>query len=293
MQQLRDFFASKQILEVNTPLLSQATVSNPYIASFMVPYANNTYYLQTSPEYAMKRLLAAGSGAIYQICQAFRQDRPSRLHNYEFSILEWYRPGLNHQQLMDEVAEMLCLLLPCQHTERLSYQELFSQRLALNPHTATLKQLQKCAAQLNFTGDLSRDGWLELLMSHLIEPQLGTTVPVFIYDFPASQAALAKIIPVKPDVAARFEVYYRGVELGNGFYELQDSQEQRRRFEQELMARQAQQLPIVPIDENLLAALDYGLPDCSGIAIGLERLMMLALGCNNIAEVMSFDSARA
>lgn len=293
MAKIRNFFAQKNILEVETPILASATVTNPYIASFAIPYLNTTYYLQTSPEYAMKRLLAAHIGPIYQITKAFRREPLSKLHNCEFTMLEWYRPGFDHWQLMGEVEELLCWILSCTKVERISYQDIFQNILQINPHTASLSDLALCVAHINYHGELTRDLCLHLLMSHVIEPQLGLQLPVIIYDFPASQAALAKIMPGDPPLAARFEVYYRGIELGNAFYELQNSVEQRQRFIQEVQERAAQGLTMVPIDEKFLAALHYGLPECSGIALGLDRLVMLALGCDSIAEVISFDCTRA
>ncbi len=302
LAQIRGFFAERGVLEVETPSLSQATVPDPHLlsipASVQSPHHSHklTYYLQTSPEYAMKRLLSAGSGCIYQLCKAFRQEEQGRLHNSEFTLLEWYRLGFDHHALMKEVDELLQLILKTATAERYSYAEAFERFLGINPHDAGDHALEDCAKRqegIQINSQLSREGWLQLLMSHCIEPQLGEDRPVFIYDFPASQAALARIRPGNPPLASRFEVYCRGIELGNGFHELQASQEQRTRFLRDLDSRRQQGLEPVPIDERLLAALEQGLPDCAGIAIGFDRLVMLALGCRNIEEVLSFAFEQA
>ncbi len=302
LAQIRSFFAERGVLEVETPLLSHGTVTDPFILSISAAVRNprssqdQTCYLQTSPEYAMKRLLAAGSGCIYQICKAFRQDELGRLHNPEFTMLEWYRVGFDHHALMDEVDALLQFLMRTQPAERYSYQQVFERFLGIDPHEASLDALQACAEQqkeIQVAATLERDGWLQLLLSHCIEPQLGDERPVFIYDFPASQAALARLRQGLPPLASRFEVFYRGIELGNGFHELQFAEEQRARFLQNLEDRKKQGAPKVPIDERLLAALAQGLPDCAGIAMGVDRLVMLAVGCQRIEEILSFEFGRA
>ncbi|HEX4045147.1 MAG TPA: EF-P lysine aminoacylase EpmA [Gammaproteobacteria bacterium] len=295
---IRQFFAERGVLEVETPLLCHTSVPDPYIQSIptMLQQQPHPYYLQTSPEYAMKRLLAAGSGAIYQISKAFRQEEVGRWHNPEFSMLEWYRPGFDHHALMQEMDLLLQVVLATPPAEKVTYAQLFMTGLDLDPHRADLTTLANCAAQqqLVVAGEVNdKDTWLQLLMSHSIEPQLGKDCPCFVYDFPASQAALARIQPGPPAVAARFEVYFRGIELANGFHELQDAAEQRTRFEKNLLDRQQLGLALLPIDELLLAALTQGLPDCAGVALGLDRLVMLAIGSTHIAEVVSFDFSRA
>ncbi len=302
LQQIRDFFAARQVLEVDTPLLCHTSVTDPFIQSipalFKAHGARETqqYFLQTSPEYAMKRLLANGSGPIYQICKAFRQGDVGTIHNPEFTMLEWYRPGFNHHQLMDEMDELLQLILQCPKALRCSYAELFQHHLAINPHTATLAELARCAQQqsISIAGSITdKDTWLDILMTHCIEPSLGKEAPCFVYDFPASQAALARIQAGEPPLAARFEVYCRGMELANGFYELQDAAEQRQRFMHNLQRRSELALPALPIDELLLAALKQGLPDCSGVALGVDRLIMAVLDKTMIADVLSFDFSRS
>lgn len=285
---IRHFFATRDILEVETPLLCSTSVTDPYINSIQA----DDGYLQTSPEYAMKRLLAAGSGSIYQICKAFRKGDRGHQHNPEFSMLEWYHVGFNHHQLMDEMDDLLQSVLNVGLAERVSYQQLFEKHLALNPHTASCEQLSAIASQhhLSIQADITDcTTWLQLLMSHCIEPHIGKQVPVFIYDFPLAQAMLAQITPGMPPTAARFEVYYQGMELANGFHELQNAGEQRRRFTDNIALRKAAGLSEMTIDEKFLAALNHGLPDCAGVALGLDRLVMLATGCGKISEVLSFD----
>ncbi len=296
---IREFFAARSVLEVDTPLMCHTSVTDPFIGSIPVLYqhsANEPYYLQTSPEYAMKRLLANGIGPIYQICKAFRQAEVGQFHNPEFTMLEWYRPGFNHHALMDEMDEFLQMILGVKPAERMSYQEAFETHLGITPHHATVEQLATLAKErgLNFVDakTFDQDTWLQVLASECIEPQLGRERPFFIYHFPEQQAALARLLPTDPPVAARFEVYVKGIELANGFYELQDAKEQRARFEANVKKRSALNLPALPIDEKFLAALEYGLPDCAGVALGVDRLMMLATNQLTIPEVISFDIER-
>ncbi|MBX3708346.1 MAG: elongation factor P--(R)-beta-lysine ligase [Gammaproteobacteria bacterium] len=299
---IRDFFHARGVMEVETPLMCHTSVTDPFIQSIPALFqplsqtAESRYYLQTSPEYAMKRLLAAGSGAIFQISKAFRQGEIGRLHNPEFTIIEWYRPNFNHHDLMDEVDELLQLVFTTPKAERKSYRDIFMQHVSLDPHHASTQQLMRCADEKNIcvAREINdRDIWLQLLMSEYIEPRIGKNQPCFIYDFPASQAALAKIQQGHPAVASRFEVYFRGIELANGFHELQDAQEQRHRFEKNLAERKQHGLHEILIDEWFLSALTHGLPDCSGVALGIDRLIMLATNSNTINEVISFDIMRA
>lgn len=301
LSQIRKFFSARNVLEVETPLMCHTSVTDPFIESIPVSLRFSTqqrpltYYLQTSPEYAMKRLLAAGSGAIYQICKAFRQGEVGRFHNPEFSMLEWYQPNYNHHQLMDEMDELLRCLLKCAPAIRYAYSDLFANFLNINVHDINCEQLKKIAqgCDLEIMGDITDDDtWLQLLMDHIIETQLTSSTPVFIYDFPASQSALAKLNDVEPPTAARFEVYIHGIELANGFYELQNADEQRARFEKNLASRQALGAQPMLMDELFLAALTSGLPDCSGVALGIDRLLMIAAQKQNIAEIISFDINR-
>lgn len=302
LTRIREFFAKRKILEVETPILSHATVTDPYIISIIANFKElgsskeQTVYLQTSPEYAMKRLLAAGMGSIYQLGKSFRQGEVGRLHNPEFTMLEWYRPGFDHHALMDEIGEFFLEVLNIEKTKRIRVAELFETYLEVNPHHASVEELAECAKKQNIQINMqntSRNFWLDLLFSHCIESQLGYECPLFIYDFPISQAALAKIRPENPPVASRFEVYFKGIELANGFHELQDPMEQRKRFENDLKFRAENNIESVPIDERFLAALKKGLPDCAGVALGVDRLMMLAFGCEKMADVLSFAVERA
>lgn len=300
IQSIRDFFAKRNVLEVETPLMCHTSVTDPYIESipaiFRTPTSSQEYYLQTSPEYAMKRLLAAGSGPIYQICKAFRQGEVGQHHNPEFTMLEWYRPGFDHHQLMNEMDELLQTVIKTKPAAKKTYGELFETYLNINPHTATVAELKIIADKHNISvnGEISDNTtWLQLLMSDLIEPQIGLDKPCFVYDFPAAQAALARINAGNPPTAARFEVYFQQLELANGFYELADEKEQRKRFENNNIKRRELNLPEIKLDEYFLQALSAGLPDCAGVALGVDRLVMMALKQKQIQSVLGFDFLRA
>lgn len=284
VQTIRSFFSARDVLEVTTPVLSQFTVTDPYLQSMQT---TDGLYLQTSPEYPMKRLLAAGSGSIFQICPCFRQDESGRWHAPEFSMLEWYRVGFDHHQLMQEVDELLQYLLNTQPAKKISYRDCFYQHLGLDPFNCRLTELENCADDHDIHAPPLDDynGWLDLLMTHLIEPHLGQEKPVILFDFPTTQAALAKI---HDDVAQRFEVYVKGVELANGYHELTDPMEQHRRFTHNNERRTTLGLPTMAIDQSLIEAMEHGLPACAGVALGLDRLVMLALNKNAISEVMAF-----
>lgn len=301
--QVRAFFAERQVMEVETPLMTAAAVSDPYIDTIECRYhplpgqQEQTRYLQSSPEYAMKRLLASGSGAIYQICKAFRNGECGRRHNPEFTMLEWYRPGFDHHQLMDEVEALVGPIIGLGDFKRISYAALFRQYLQIDLQSITVSELvaitrQHIEVQME---DDNRDNWLNLLMSHVIEPQLTDQGAVFVYDYPASQAALARTALDAEGhlVACRFELFIAGVELANGYFELTDSREQAQRFQQDILQRQAEGLPVRPTDSLLVAALQNGLPECAGVAIGLDRLVMLALGTGNISDVIALPFERA
>ena len=286
-------------MEVETPMLSAATITDPHLESFSTRYTGpghaegTTLYLHTSPEFPMKRLLASGSGPIYQLCKVFREGEAGRRHNPEFTLLEWYRPGFDHYALMDEVAALAAPLLGLENrpVEKLSYRDAFLLHADIDPLTASVDELRDCASALGITGfdgESDRDVWLDLILTHTVEPKLGREGLCFIYDYPASQAALARLNPNNLQVAERFELYYRGVELANGFHELADAVEQRKRFVAELETRRAQGLKPVPVDERLLAALEEGFPPCAGVALGVDRLVMLALGADSLAEVIAF-----
>ena len=303
LQQIRHFFAQRQVLEVDTPALSHATVTDEHLHSFSTQFTHpfesqpKTLYLQTSPEFAMKRLLSAGSGAIYQICKSFRNEEAGRYHNPEFTMLEWYRPGFDHHQLMTEIDELMQLTLGCESAERLSYQNIFKQHLKCDPLSASLSELKILANHYGYgelaTNESNKDTLLMLLFSQHVEPHIGQERPCFVFEFPASQAALAKISPTNSLVSERFELYFGGIELANGFNELTDSAEQLRRFETDNVRRQAAGLDYSRIDEHLIAALHSGLPACAGVALGIDRLVMLALNLNHIDQGISFENSRA
>ena len=291
-------------MEVETPLLSSCFGTEPSIepmrAEFVGPgYAGGrSLYLQSSPEFFMKRLLADGSGPIYQVCKAFRNGEAGRQHNPEFSILEWYRPGFTAEELMLEVAKLVGELLDQADipVEYRSYADLFDQFLGLDVFDVQTEDLAQFAREQNLLGaetlELDRDGWLNLLMSSLIESELGENGLCFVTNYPASQASLARLNQHDPRTAARFELYYRGVELANGFEELADPDEQAERFEQENCKRRSNGQQAIPVDEALLGALQHGIPDCSGVALGLDRVLMSALSLEDIDQVLSFSLAR-
>lgn len=303
LSHIRDFFAQRQVLEVDTPTMARAGVTdvhlNNFITEFVGPGAAHglSLYLQTSPEFHMKRMLAAGYGAIYQICKAYRNEESGRLHNPEFTMLEWYRPDFDHHQLMDEMADLLQLVLTCEKPTRITYQAAFIAVLGVCPLTASLAELRQAGIGLGADNLLDteqdRDTLLQLLFALGVEPKIGQTTPCFVYDFPASQAALARISPADPRVAERFEVYFKGIELANGFHELTDATEQAQRFAQDNKLRADRQLPPRPIDEYLLQALQAGLPNCAGVALGIDRLVMLAIGAERLEQVMAFPVSRA
>lgn len=285
---VRAFFSARSVLEVETPLLSVHATVDRHIESFQT---RDGRWLHTSPEFAMKRLLAAGSGPIWQLCKVFRLEEQGRHHNPEFTLLEWYRPGYDHHRLMDELAELLVAVGVQGPVERLSYAQAFERHAQLDPFTATDAALREAVQASGYTGaGLDRDGCLDVLMSLRVGPNLGAVTPCFLYDFPASQAALARVCG---PVAERFELFWRGLELANGFHELADGAEQQRRFEADLAWRAAQGRVQPAYDRHLIAALQAGLPDCAGVALGLDRLLMLLLGVPSLAEVLSFSAERA
>ncbi|ART83073.1 elongation factor P lysine(34) lysyltransferase [Oceanisphaera profunda] len=303
LARIRLFFADRNVLEVDTPTMASAGVTDVHLHNFTTRFvgpgqANGlALYLQTSPEFHMKRLLAAGYGAIYQIAKAYRNEEAGRLHNPEFTMLEWYRPGFDHQALMDEMADLLQLVLAVEIPTRISYQQAFIETLGVCPLTASLDELRRAGLGLGADDLLAieshRDTLLQLLFAFGVEPRIGQQVPCFVYDFPASQAALARINPRDSRVAERFEVYFKGIELANGFHELTDAHEQRQRFELDNQERAERGLAIRPIDEYLLAALAHGLPQCAGVALGIDRLVMLALGAESLEQVIAFPVTRA
>lgn len=307
LQQIRHFFNERDVVEVETPALSQGTVTDVHLDAITCRYnflndssteqATNLY-LQTSPEFHMKRLIASGYGCIFQIAKAFRHEEAGRFHNPEFTLLEWYRLGFDHFKLMKEVAELLKRVLGCAEPTQITYQQLFIEWVSLDPLNATRDQLltlikkhDKLSEWLTLEQD--NDILLQFIFSELIEPHIGNESPCFVYNFPRSQASLAKISPEDTRVAQRFECYFQGVELVNGFNELTDVDLQLERFQEDNRQREGFSLQIKPIEKNFIAALAQGLPQCSGVALGIDRLIMLALNAEHIEQVISFPITRS
>ncbi len=299
---IRGFFADLGVMEVETPIASRAATSDPALDSLRTSWSGagarpQTLYLHTSPELPMKRLLVAGSGPIFQICKVFRDGERGALHHPEFSLLEWYRPGLGYRVLMTEVANLVrhALEQPELPVRYLSYRELFQTHLGLDPMRADGEALRQAAAAIPGSRELEldRDGWLDLLLTRRIEPKLGRGRLTFVYDYPPSRAALARIRWDPEPVAERFELYLEGMELANGFQELTDPAEQRRRFDADLRKRSARGLDRFPWDEAFLAALEAGMPETAGVALGLDRLLMVATGSTRIDQVLAFPVERA
>ncbi len=296
---IRSYFAEQNVLEVDTPILSRAATVDPNIDSFG---ASGDTWLQTSPEFPMKRLVAGGSGAIYQIARVFRFEEAGRLHNPEFTLLEWYRPGWNYRDLMREVERVLCVAGSFGKSfESITYREAFLLHAGVDPFVSSNEVLeQACIAAFGPlpeppepSATARRDFLLDLLMSAVVGPRLGADVPQFLFDVPASQAALARVRPGPPAIAERFELFWRGIELANGFSELIDADEQRRRFELDRMRRSERGQHAPPYDAHLIEALTAGMPACAGVAIGLDRLLMLMLELPHIGDALAFDFERA
>jgi len=298
----REFFRERGVLEVETPALVNAPVSDVNLGSIRVdvPGLGAPLWLHTSPEYAMKRLLAAGSGDIYQICRVYRGAERGRQHNPEFTMLEWYRLGFSLEDLMNEVAALVRGLLgdagAALPVEFISYVDALREHAGLDPF-GDLAPLRAAARGLGLDETLAanagRDELLDLVVGARVGPALGANALTFLHRYPASQAALARLDPDDARVALRFELYHRGLELANGYHELTSGGEQRRRFAEDLRQRAARGLPAAAIDPRLLAALDAGLPDCAGVALGFDRVLMLATGATKIDEVLAFPVERA
>ena len=296
LARIRDFFNQREYFEVETPVIAHAGITDVYLTCLTTGFRGETLFLQTSPEYHMKRLLAAGSGPIFQICKSFRDDELGRFHNPEFTMLEWYKPGADFFLFIEEVSDLLTHILQCPPMIKKTYRALFHEICDIDPFIAPITVLQSILEQYDLGHVLSRDEtdrdvYLFLLMSHVIEPELmHYEAPVAVYDFPASQASLAL---VTGGVAKRFEVYFKGVELANGFEELTDPRQQRQRFISDNIVRAQKGIPEARIDEFLLQALEHGLPPTCGVALGIDRLLMQALQCSSISEVLAFDILRA
>ncbi len=290
---IRAFFEQRRVLEVDVPVIGRHTVTDVFLEPLTTTISDCEYFLQTSPEYYMKRLLAEGSGSIFNIGKAFRQDEQSRKHRPEFTMLEWYRLGLDDRDLMLEVQAFLLGLAPSASVIVLTYGDLFSSVLGLCPHAASESELHDLAMKkTSFEGELeSKSAYLDLLFSLCVEPVMSRGL-VFVHDYPMVQSALARVTNNEQGqkVARRFEVFWDGVELANGYWELVDSSEQRQRFAADLDMRKSMGLAVPTLDQAFLAALDSGVPECAGVALGVDRLLMCMLGRKDIADVMSFPN---
>lgn len=293
---IRAFFSSRRVLEVETPVLSRSGNSDPNIQSISTDTPSKRY-LRTSPEYAMKRMLAAGFGDIYELGRVFRASEKGRSHNPEFTLLEWYRCGMTYLELASEVCELIRVCGDGQFddwpVQKTTYRNLFLEHTGLDPYTCSETDLSSAAAERGIhAGSLSQQEWLDLMLGEVIEPALPGETLTIVHDFLPEQAALARIRPGDPAVAERFEVYLGQVELANGYQELTDGDEQLRRFEQETRLRAARGEETAPIDRKLIEALRHGLPECSGVALGVDRLLMAILKLDRIDSVLAFSADR-
>lgn len=290
LNNIRQYFADNRILEVDVPVLAEHSVTDVHLSALSVSVMGQVQYLQTSPEYYMKRLLAAGSGSIYTMIKAFRADEKGQRHRPEFSMLEWYRTDIDDRQLMQDVMSLAAQVGVVEPFKQISYRELFLSHTDINPHTAKTSELASyCDRHFGIDWpNTPRGTWLDVIFSRHVEPQL--QLPTLVYDFPACQCALARVMlnDQNESIARRFEWYWQGLELANGYWELSDANEQRQRFEQDNDTRAEQQLPSVKMDPHFLAAMEHGLPDCAGIALGIDRLMMCLFKTRDIAKVITF-----
>jgi len=306
LDDIRRFFSTRAVLEVETPVLSYSSGTDPQLDFFTTDYCSpplqHTLFLQTSPEFAMKRLLAAGSGSIYQICKAFRNGESGRFHNPEFTLLEWYRVGFTLPQLMDEIAELMAVLFnghrALKPTQRFSYQEIYKCYTGLNPLEFSYQDYCAYALENQLSDAVSICGydhalWLDFIFSHKVQSRLGENSVCMVHGYPVCQSSLARINEYNSQITDRVEVFLNGIELGNGYYELIDAKEQERRFDQEIAIRQQRKCPVTVKNKHLVAALEAGLPECSGIAIGLDRLLMVLANSATINDVLNFPLHRA
>jgi elongation factor P--(R)-beta-lysine ligase len=301
---IREFFAQRGVLEVETPILSTAANTDPNIQSFVTNFSGRTdgdsreRWLRTSSEFSQKRLLASGIGDCYELGRVFRDGEVGRRHNPEFTMLEWYRVSRDHRWLIDETVELISAALrlvgQAANIRTFTYRDLFINAVGIDPFSANESELRSALGDTVVDpSGLSRDDWLDLLLTHRIQPNFPSNAMTVVFDYPATQCALAKIRHDTPPVAERFEIYVGTHELANGYHELNDPIEQRARFVRDNERRRGRRLPTVPIDENLLAALECGLPNCAGVALGIERLLMAMMRTENIADVLAFPFAEA
>lgn len=302
-KKIRAFFDKRSVVEVETPIVSQGTITDVHLDGFKTKYeflvsGDVELYLQTSPEFAMKRLLASGYKDMYQICKAFRDEPYGRHHNPEFTILEWYRLGYDHFELMKEVEQLLIYTLDCQPATYISYQDVFSENVGIDPLVTCVNELKNYLTSNDMLDDWlieveDVDTLLQFIFAEVIEKNIGKEAPCFVYGFPSSQASLAKICIKDERVSERFECYFKGFELANGFHELTDDKIQYGRFDDDNYKRKRLGLLSRPIDTRFIAALNSGIPECSGVALGVDRLMMLLSDIENISDVLTFTIENA
>jgi len=304
LKSMRAFFDERGVIEVESPLLSSACTTDPNLDSLETEFQSKPYYLNTSPEFFMKRMLAIYRQPIYQICKSFRDDELGPNHNPEFTMLEWYRPEFSMVELMDEIEMLLIKIHESYHkpVNRMSYRQAFENSIGLDPHTASVAECYECAlkAQIDIPVGLDdhnechKDAWLDWLLTQAVLPAMGPGQYAFIYDYPESQCALAQLEKDETGtvVAKRFELFYGELELANGFYELLDAREQKDRFEKENNTRISNNKKSAKIDLNLIYALESGLPECSGVALGLDRLLMVLCEQDSIEQVLAFPWQR-
>ncbi len=306
LKNIRAFFDEKNVIEVETPLLSHASTTDPHLDSLQAKFRDDLCFLNTSPEYAMKRLLASWGKPIFQICKAFRDDELGANHNPEFTMLEWYQPGYCIEQLMLELADLVSILCVAMGSDavsrkpdfdRISYQQAFEDFVGINPHQATVVECHKAALAHDIeipqgmsAGDDDLNAWMDWLLTQIVLPQFRGNGFTFLYDYPAAQCSLAKVAANDQQflVAKRFELFFGEIELANGFHELTDVEEQLRRFKIENQVRRREGKKLGVIDTRFIAALDHGLPECSGVAMGLDRLLMVLTKTTHIERVISF-----
>ena len=301
LQNIRAFFSERKVLEIETPILATTAITDPHLESLKTECTNQSLYLHTSPEFFMKRFLAAYNEDIFQICKVFRDDEYGVNHNPEFAMLEWYRIGFDHHRLLDEIEQLFLFLVTQLDVEisspdvvRVTYQQAFQQTLNIDPLVATSQDLKQCCDDFNIEiplgmNESDKDMWLDWLMTQAVAPSFSKNGFTFLYDYPASQAALAKLNDDDARVAHRFEVFFGKLELANGFNELTDADQQAARFEAENQLREQRGQEKMPLDKSLLAALKHGMPACAGVAVGLDRLLMVLLAKQNIKDVLTFS----
>ncbi|MDR1958655.1 MAG: EF-P lysine aminoacylase GenX [Planctomycetaceae bacterium] len=303
IRRIRTFFDGHGFIEVETPVLSQDIVVDRHLEPFTVDIRNTAYYLQTSPEFALKRLLAAGMTAIYQIGPVFRRGDRGTVHNHEFTMLEWYRVGEDYLAGMRFLSELIDAVLNREPAESVTLRSLFLQHAGMNPHTCGVTEFQNFAKETDMvfpgsyrTGEAYREDWTDLIFSERIQPKLGFLQPLIVYDYPDTQPQLARTVFLpeeKITVSQRFELFIDGMELANGYHELLDPSELKQRFERINTLRKLDGKKSLPVESRLLAAMRHGLPPCSGTALGLDRLVMVALGAKSIDEVIPFPLENA